>query len=243
MIERTALDGLRRRRLYLFRHGAVDYIDDGGGWVGDPDAVDLNAKGREQAERMATMFRDIVVDRAICSGLPRTRQTGELVLAGRGLKLEDRSEFEEIRPKIGEPAGGYDVHADIAFSHWRAGDPEARFLGGERYHAFYARIETAIQRLLGESDWNNLALFAHGGTNAAVLGWVSGLGLDGFGLIDQATCCLNIIDFDVADSGEVRRKVIRALNVTAHDPVLKDRHSGDMESLARLMLRLRRGDR
>lgn len=239
MTERTALDGLRRRRLYLFRHGAVDYIDRDGGWVADPDAVDLNAKGREQAERMAAMFRDIVVDRAICSGLPRTRQTGELVLAGRGLELEDRSEFEEIRPMSGEPAGGYDVHSDIAFSHWRAGDPEARFLGGERYHDFYSRIERAMQRLLAEPDWNNLAIFAHGGTNAAALGWVTGLGLAGFGLIDQATCCLNIIDFDVADSGEVRRKVLRVLNVTAHDPALRHRHSGDMESLAGLILRLR----
>ncbi len=238
LIARTALDGARRRRMYLFRHGAVDYIDADGGWVDDPDAVDLNDKGRMQAAAMASLFSDITVDRAICSGLPRTRQTGSIVLGPRAIELEVFDELEEIRPAKGEPAGGYDLHSDIAFSHWRAGDPEARFLGGERYHDFYERIESAMRTLLADDDWNNLAVFAHGGTNAAALGWVTGLGLQGFGLIDQATCCLNIVDFDVGEAGEVCRTVVRGINITADDPVMRHRHSGDVESLARRIQRM-----
>lgn len=238
MITRTAIDGARRRRLYLFRHGAVDYLKASGEWVDDPDVVPLNDKGRSQADAMAAMFGDIFVDRAICSGLPRTRQTAEIVLAGRELQLEERREFEEIRPQKSSAAGGYDVYDDVAFSHWRANDPAARFFGGERYSDFYRRIEAAVQDLLAEADWNNLAVFAHGGTNAAVLGWVTGTGLDAFGLIDQATGCLNIIDFDVTEDGEIRRKVVRAMNITADDPVMRHRHAGDMESLANLLLRL-----
>lgn len=237
MINRTALDGARRRRLYLFRHGAVDYLDPSGEWVEDPDVVSLNDRGRSQAAAMAKLFDDIVVDRAICSGLPRTRQTAEIVLASRELTVEDRADLEEIRPQKGEAAGGYDVYDDVAFSHWRANDPRATFLGGERYSDFYRRIEKAIRGLLGESDWNNLAVFAHGGTNAAVLGWITGVGLDAFGLIDQATGCLNIIDFDVTEEGDIRRKVVRAMNVTADDPVMRNRHAGDMESLAGLLLK------
>jgi probable phosphoglycerate mutase len=238
VIDRTALDGARRRRLYLFRHGAVDYLQPSGEWVDDPDAVHLNDKGRSQADAMAAIFSDIFVDRAICSGLPRTRQTAEIVLAGRELELEERPALEEIRPHKNAAAGGYDVYDDVAFSHWRANDPEARFFGGERYGDFYRRIETAVQALIAEPDWNNLAVFAHGGTNAAVLGWVTGTGLNAFGLIDQASGCLNIIDFDVTDDGEIRRRVVRAMNITADDPVMRHRHSGDMESLASLLLEL-----
>ncbi len=241
MTNRTALDGARRRRLYLFRHGAVDYLLPSGEWVEDTDIVSLNDKGRSQAEAMAALFRDIVVDRAICSGLPRTRQTAEIVLAGRDVALEDCRALEEIRPHTGASAGGYDVYDDVAFSHWRANDPTARFLGGERYSDFYRRIEEAVQGLLAETDWNNLAVFAHGGTNAAVLGWVTGVGLDAFGLIDQATGCLNIIDFDVTDEGEIRRKVVRTMNVTADDPAMRYRHAGDMESMASLLLKLGSG--
>lgn len=241
MIARTALDGARRRRLYLFRHGAVDYIDRVGNWVEDPDSVDLNEKGRAQAAAMAEMFGDIAVDRAMCSGLPRTRQTGEAVLGSRKIELEDFPDLEEIRAAKGEPAGGYDIYSDVAFSHWRASHPDARFLGGERYRDFYARIESAMLALLAQDDWNNLAVFAHGGTNAAALGWVTGVGLQGFGLIDQATCCLNIVDFDIGDDGQICRRVLRGMNITADDPVLRHRHSSDMESLAGLMLKLQVG--
>ena len=90
MTRRTAIDGASRRRLYLFRHGAVDYLDDNGNWVDDPDIVDLNARGRAQAQSMAALFKDIHVDKAICSGLPRTLQTGQAILADRPLEIADQ---------------------------------------------------------------------------------------------------------------------------------------------------------
>ncbi len=237
---RKALDGARRRRLYLFRHGSVDYIDSNGDWVADPDIVELNEKGRAQARAMADMFSGIAVDRAVCSGLLRTRQTAETILAGRGIELEVISDLEEIRPTKEEVAGGQDVFADVAFSHWRAPDDDARFLGGERYSDFYARVVAAMESLLSNEDWNHLAIFAHGGTNAAVLGWVTGLGLEAFGVLDQETCCLTIVDFDtVVDCGNVVRKSVRAINITANDPLKRDRHASDMEMLAGLLIKTR----
>ena len=243
MTARVTIDGVRRRRLYLFRHGAVDYVNSDGSWVSNPDIVDLNEKGRTQATAMSNMFADVVVGRAICSGLPRTRETGELVLGDRSIELEVVAELEEIRPLTGEAAAesgdDYDIIADIAYSHWRAPDSAARFLGGERYHDFYDRIAAALEYILADSTWNNVVVFAHGGTNAAVLGWVTGLGLEGFGLFDQATCCLNVIDFDTDDTGRVVRKHLRGMNITADDPAKQNRHAGDMESLAVRLIQMR----
>ena len=233
---RKALDGAHRRRLYLFRHGAVEYIQPDGSWVDDPDAVDLTQRGQEQAQAMAELFAGIAVDKAVCSGLRRTRQTGQIVLAGRDIEIGTEPGLEEIRPMQGEASGGYDIYSDVAFSHWRAVDEGAQFLGGERYADFYARICVAVHDLIADPDWHNLAVFAHGGTNAAILGWVTGLGLTAFGLLDQAMCCLNIIDFDVDEDGQVIRKTLRAMNLTADDPVMRNRHSGDMEMLARRIL-------
>ena len=233
---RTTLDGASRRRIYLFRHGSVDYFDSRGKLVEDTDKVDLNDTGRAQVAAMCDLFADVQIDKAICSGLPRTRQTGEAVLGSRDISLEIDSGFAEIRQLDTEYSGGYDVVADVAFSHWRAPDEEARFLGGERYSDFYARISLAIRGVLADSSWHSLAVFAHGGTNAAILGWVTGLELSAFGILDQATCCLNVIDFDVDESGLILRKTVRAMNVTADDPVKGNRHAGDMEALARWML-------
>lgn len=238
MKRRTALDGAERRRLYLFRHGAVDYVDAHGAWVEDPDNVDLNELGRSQAAAMANLFADVHVDKAVCTGYPRTVQTGSIILGDRNINLDIIESLQEIRHGSGEVSGGYDICADVAFSHWRAPDEDATFLGGERYHDFYARICAAMEALLADNSWHNLAVFAHGGTNAAILGWATGVGLQAFGLLDQATCCLNVIDFDTDDTGAVMRKTVRGMNITADDPVKHGRDAGDMETMARRILKM-----
>jgi probable phosphoglycerate mutase len=235
---RIAIDGAVRRRIYLFRHGAVDYIDRAGNVVPDTENVDLNPRGRAQSVAMRELFATVHLDRAVCSGLPRTRQTGEAVLGERPLTLETLSQFAEIRPKKSDGSENFDIVADVAYSHWRAQEEGATFLGGERYSDFYQRICTAIRGLLHDSSWHNVAVFAHGGTNAAILGWVTGLDLAAFGMFDQATCCLNVIDIDVDKSGQTIRKTVRAMNVTADDPPKAKRHAGDMEAMARWMMTL-----
>ena len=237
---RQALDGARRRRIYLFRHGSVDYVDENGDWVEDPDVVDLNERGRLEAAAMGHLFSGVHVDKALCTGLPRTRQTGETILADRDIELGVMAELEEIRPLKGQSAGGYDIYTDIAFSHWRAMEQDARFLGGERYHDFYERITAAMDSLIADESWHDLALFAHGGTNAASLGWATGVGLQAFGLLDQSMCCLNIVDFDIDETGTLLRKTVRGMNITAEDPVKRDRHASDMELLARRILKWRK---
>lgn len=233
---RTALDGARRRRLYLFRHGAVDYFDEHGAWVDDTDGVDLNELGRAQAAAMAELFAGVGVDKAVCTGYPRTLQTGQIVLGDRDVALETVVDLQEIRHGPTGITGGYDVCSDVAFSHWRATREDATFLGGERYHDFYARVCAAMEALLDDTSWHDVAIFAHGGTNAAILGWATGVGLGAFGLLDQATCCLNIVDFDQGESGTVIRKTVRGMNITAYDPVKHGRDAGDMELMARHLL-------
>lgn len=224
--------------MYLFRHGEVDYVDANGQWVPDPDAVSLNDRGLAQAGAMAGLFADVHVDRAVCSGLQRTVQTAELVLAARAIELEIVAGLQEIRHGTGEVSGGYDICNDVAFSHWRAHQEDATFLGGERYHDFYARIADTMESLLEDRSWHSLAVFAHGGTNAAALGWATGVGLGAFGLLDQAMCCLNVIDFDIDASGNVVRKVVRGMNITAEDPLKHRREAGDMELLAHRLLKM-----
>ena len=236
---RISLDGSHRRRLYLFRHGAVDYVDRDGNVVPDPDVVHLNERGRAQALAMCELFAGVAVDKVVCSGLKRTVQTAQTVLGERDNEIEVVPELHEIRSNWGSVDTEIDMLSDVAYSHWRAPDEGSRFLGGERYADFYERISNAMDALLLDRSWQNLAVFAHGGTNAAAIGWATGLGLQAFGIVDQATCCLNIIDFDShAEQGHVVRKTLRAMNITADDPVMRERHVGDMEALATRIIEL-----
>lgn len=235
---RVALDGAERRRIYLFRHGAVDYLDARGKVVDTPDDVSLNEKGQAQADAMQKLFAGVTVDRAVCSGLRRTRETATRVLDPRKLELEVHADLAEIRAARDGQGFDYDLIRDVAFSHFAAESPGSRFLGGELYADFYVRISGAMDLLTHNADWHNLAIFAHGGTNAAILGWVSGMRQSAFGVVDQATCCLNVIDLDFdPGSQQILRKTIRAMNVTADDPAKSGRHSSDMEYLARQLLK------
>ena len=235
-----SLDGAERRRVYLFRHGAVDYVDEHGEVVPDPDDVSLNQRGREEASAMHAMFADVAVDTAVCSGLRRTRETAAAVLGDRQVELEVARGLEEIRAAT-DRRPEYDLFRDVAYSHWRAGEPDQRFLGGERYADFYRRVSATMDDLVSRPDWHDMAVFAHGGTNAAVLGWVTGLALRAFGVFDQATCCLNVIDFDIdRESSAVIRKTVRGMNITAADPAKHRRTSGDLEMLASYLMRFDR---
>jgi broad specificity phosphatase PhoE len=237
---RHALDGAERRRIYLFRHGAVDYVDAAGNVVEDPDDVSLNEKGQAQADGMRELFEGVTVDRAVCSGLRRTRETAARVLGERNLDLGIHTALAEIRAARGEQAYELDLVTHVAFSHWHATTDGSRFLGGELYADFYARVTAEMQQITSNPEWHNLAIFAHGGTNAAILGWTSGLGLSAFGAVDQATFCLNVLDFDFdPNDQQIVRKTIRAMNITADDPTKSGRHGSGMESLARRLISYR----
>ena len=79
----------KRRRIYLMRHGDVTYFDDSGRTI-DPETVPLNANGREQASAAGRVFAEQQVrfDRVIVSGLPRTIETAQRVLAETGQQIE-----------------------------------------------------------------------------------------------------------------------------------------------------------
>ena len=89
-----------RRRIYLMRHGQVDYFD-GGGQSILPEQRPLSEVGRAQAQAAGRAFAaaGVAFDRAISSDLPRTVQTAELVLSelGSTLRPEHWPELREIR--------------------------------------------------------------------------------------------------------------------------------------------------
>ena len=68
---------MSRRRIYLMRHGAVSYFEDGR--PVRPETVPLTVAGRDQAHAAAAMLRGIELDRVLTSGLPRAEETARIV--------------------------------------------------------------------------------------------------------------------------------------------------------------------
>ncbi|GAB5504166.1 histidine phosphatase family protein [Pyruvatibacter sp.] len=240
---RIAFDGALRRRVYLFRHGDVAYVSKDGSIVADPRAVHLTPQGQAEADAMGGMMADVPLDKAVNSGLPRTKQTLARILNGRDVPTEEVPDLEELRSDRAQAAyeqGGApdpvplpDDLDEVAYAFLNAHEPGMRYRNGEAFEDFQARVVPAFEGLLKKPDWNHMALVAHGGVNRIILGWALGTGLKTFGQFEQDTCCLNVLDVDQdPDNLSIRRVLVRAVNATTYDPPKKDRHLTTLEGLA-----------
>ena len=204
-----------RRRIYLMRHGAVDYFRADGSAV-PPHGVPLNAAGREQADAAGRLFTDCGVrfDRVLTSGLPRTLETARRVLAAAGLEAAIHSDerLQEIRPGrldhipreqlLAAFTGVF--NADVG----GGGGEEHRFLGGESIGELLDRALPAFDELLRDETWRSLLLVLHGGVNRALIARAVTGTRSFFGRVEQAPACINVID--VGAQG----MLLRGLNLT-----------------------------
>ncbi|MCO5401074.1 histidine phosphatase family protein [Ralstonia soli] len=204
----------KRRRVYLMRHGAVTYFDETGRPVPSPENVPLNELGRSQTTAAGKIFaaENIVFDRVIVSGLPRTVETAQRVLAEmpamqeRGFTLEHWPELQEIRGgKLAEIPEHELAQAFIGAFEGTVRE-DRRFLNGESIGEFLDRVIPTIARLRALPDWDTVLLVLHGGTNRAILSHaITGGERVFFGSLAQTAGCINVLDVGDAPTDWVLR--------------------------------------
>ena len=228
--------GAGRRRIYLMRHGHVDYFKPD---ITDPREVPLTEEGQRQAAAARDALQHIHFDIAVCSGLPRTRETAEIILAGNELppELDVANGLEELKSGWIKAKTREELAARLAYSFDDAHEPGAVFLPeGEAFAGAERRIIRAFNDLVLLQDWRSALVVAHEGVNRIALGWACGGGLKTIGAFEQDLCCVNLIDIDVtpAETGtglQIERMVIKAVNVTPYDFVKKGLSLSSLEHL------------
>ncbi len=215
-----------RRRIYLMRHGHVNYLAPDVVRTRATRAVKLTEQGRLEALAAGRAFASASLDRAICSGLPRTRQTAELVL-----EQVDAAPDLEIEPAFAEIHGGsanvksrHELVATMSFYFEKAAEPGAAMLeGGESFVSAQQRAVDAVRRLLREPAWRQILIVAHEGINRLILSWACRAGLAAAGAFEQDTGCINVLDFDMvpsedgASGSEIARVLVKAVNLTPYN--------------------------
>jgi probable phosphoglycerate mutase len=220
----SALPGTTgRRRIYLMRHGFVDYTSEAVRKARDPKVATLTPRGEEEAHAAGIALSEVHFDLALCSGLPRTRQTAEIVLAEhpKAPKLEVDDRFGELRSgTFMEFHSAEHLAAVMTFTFEQAGEPGAEFLpGGEKFADALIRGRAALRELLVRPGWATALVVAHEVMNRMLLADVIGAPLGASAGFEQDTGCINILDFDMVpdESGEgtrIERGVIKAVNLT-----------------------------
>jgi broad specificity phosphatase PhoE len=234
-----ALPGTKhRRRLYLMRHGHVDYFGKHVRETGDIHTVVLTKRGRSEAEAAGRALSHIKFDRAVCSGLPRTRETAEVALS-----FVPDAPALEIDPDLVELKGGKlapvtsreELIALMNSYFARAHEPGAtNHDGGEVFTEAQARGVRGIERLLAADDWHVALVVAHEGINRLILSWACGAGLLAMSAFEQDTGCINIIDFDRFGADGATRRLIKAVNLTPYNFL---KHGMNLTSLEAIMQR------
>lgn len=229
-----------RRRIFLMRHGDVTYFDDSGRAI-DPETVPLNAQGLAQATAAGAAFAadGVRFDRVIVSGLPRTVQTAQQVLAttGQHLDIEVWPEWQEIRAgRLADLPPG-EVEAAFLGAFDGVVPESTRFLGGETIGELLDRVLPPLVRLREDATWDTALLVLHGGVNRALLSHaITAGGRAFFGHLAQATGCINALDVGT----NPRDWVVRALNYAPPTPLFRDVRHTTMEMLYSQYLRYRR---
>ncbi|WDI31081.1 histidine phosphatase family protein [Hyphococcus flavus] len=230
------MKGSGRRRIYLMRHGHVDYFAPD---LTDPRQVPLTEEGREQAQTAGHALQHAHFDMAVYSGLPRTRETAKIVLSSNhsAPDLVAFEGLEEVKSGWIKATSREELAARLAYSFDEADAPGARFLpDGETFSEAQGRITSALEDLVLGHIWRSALVVAHEGVNRIILGWACGGGLATISAFEQDLCCINLLDVDVtpAESGnglQIERVAIKALNMTAHDYVKKGLDRSSLEHL------------
>ena len=214
---------IRRRRIYLMRHGAVSYFRNQEGFR--PDEVALNVEGRRQAAVAAEELQAAPIDRVIASTLKRTIETAQIVNQRRDIEIETVESLCEVRAGALTELHPDSIEETIAGA-FRKLSRETRFLGGETFGSLMDRVGGWFDHFVQDKSWQTALIVAHGGVNRALLARALAADVQCFGSIEQEPACINVLDVD--DSG---RMIVRMMNFSPYNAL---KHGLTLTTMERL---------
>jgi len=209
-------------KLLLIRHGETDdnynRIFQGQGGEG------LNARGREQAKRLAARLsapQRIHLDALYCSDLARARETADILGEALGLSPAALPGIREV--DLGAWQGLDDDEVALRFPDewdaWRNGRDIKRG-GGESYAEVQDRVASTLQRLIQNHRGQAIGAVSHGAAIKVFVAHVLGLPLERLRFFMAATnTALNLFEIDERgaklviwnDAAHLRDPIVEAL--------------------------------
>jgi probable phosphoglycerate mutase len=185
---------------YLLRHAEHDLL--GRELVGRRPGVHLNAAGRAQAGRLATMLADEAFDAVLSSPQERARETAELIAARQGRSVSAAAALDEV--EFGDWTGQSfgELERDPRWRRFNRLRGLALIPGGELVQEVQARLWRLMDELHQSHPDGRLLLVSHGDVIRAALMHVLGIPADFVQRLEIAPAGLSTIVFD-ADGARV----------------------------------------
>lgn len=219
-------------RLYLVRHGHVDYFDAEHQPI-NPKFAALSAQGRQQIQLLSEQMQDLHLDHIYSSTLLRAEQTASILAAERDISVQKIADFCEIR------SGRLrDIHLDqaeilIKYAYAAAEHQLEQFMQGEHWQAFQERVLAALHEILIQNPAQQILIAAHDAVNRVIINWVYGQDKHHFYVQEQHYGCLNIIDYWVKDQLLVQKR-LQLQNYTPYNIFKINQQHSAMDEIYRI---------
>jgi probable phosphoglycerate mutase len=140
--------------LYVFSRHGESTLNVEGRVNGDPAVpVALTEQGREAAARLGVQIANVPFELAVHTRFPRTRETAEIALRGRGVPMETEPLLDDVQ--VGELEGDtLETYRTWKHAHTR----HDRFPGGESLDDAARRYAQAFRRLLERPEQHVLVV-------------------------------------------------------------------------------------
>ncbi len=155
-------------KIYCVRHGETNY--NRLGLCNDDPARDvhLTATGIRQAEAVAEQLRPVPIERIVTSGLPRTRETADIINRYHQAPIEAHPALNDIRSGFeSRPVADY-------FAATGSDRLNLRINGGESLLDYKARVVGFLE-WLREQPESTVLVVAHEETLRVFMAWLEGL--------------------------------------------------------------------
>lgn len=225
-----------RRRLYLVRHGHVDYFDKVDKPI-DPRWVELSSIGQKQVSSLKDVLCDVKFDYMLCSDYPRAKQTLNIITAGysESKSVIECSDLREIKAGRLREIPVDIREREVATAYHQVYSKKGRFLRGESWTDFFARVVHTFENELLCKDWDQALIVSHDAVNRVLISFLVNGDMSLVPKIEQDPACLNIIDLEISNK-EVNEALLRLVNFTAYNPSKYEINDTVMEDISRRVL-------
>ncbi|KPJ53505.1 MAG: hypothetical protein AMJ37_01350 [Dehalococcoidia bacterium DG_18] len=182
-------------RLILVRHGETSWNQENR--VLGHTEIELNEKGRKQAERLALALKDETLAAIYSSPLRRARETAEEIARFHGLEVVTDDGLKEV--DAGELDGltfqeMMERYGDF-LKEWVKDEPSLRMPGGESIAELQQRTWPAVERMVRDHPDGIVILVSHAFAILSIICKAIGLSLSHFRRLRLSTASISILNF------------------------------------------------
>jgi len=182
-------------RLILVRHGETRWNQENR--VLGHTEIELNEKGRKQAERLALALKDETLAAIYSSPLRRARETAEEIARFHGLEVVTDDGLKEV--DAGELDGltfqeMMERYGDF-LKEWVKDEPSLRMPGGESIAELQQRTWPAVERMVRDHPDGIVILVSHAFAILSIICKAIGLSLSHFRRLRLSTASISILNF------------------------------------------------